>query len=319
MGEAENQINLLRQIFEADSTNTAVGENLDKAEKILEELREQTLEIEKRIAVIEKNPKVMGKTIEDAELENRQREAQKIEDKFKEQILPEAESLGQEIIDFSFKLQDDWARKENSHKELISMWDKIREKIGELRSKADSKDFGFYNEIKDELEKAENIDDFLSMLQERREKLGMFSGAKKKAIDSILVMDYVFASIRTKDVEYRKHRDNYDADDKNRNEIKERFKGLVEKAWDVEDKVNTLLNKERMPELPSSIYSVINQKVVGAADIKRYEGNKEVGRYDGWFNATNSDPKIRTLYSFWESTQKGVDIYMHRKNTGDKK
>jgi len=317
VGEAENQINQLRQIFEADSTNTAIGENLNKAEGILEKLREQTVSIEKRIAVIEKNPKVMEKIAGDAELENKQREAQKIEREFKERVLPETETLGQEIINISFKSQDDWAKNEKSRGELNDLWGKLRDKVNEPRKT--SVERSFLGGIEEDIRKVERVDDFLKMLQERRDKLGMFDRTKKKIIDELLAMNDTMESIRTKETENEKNKGNYEADSEEKKRIKERFNDLLEKAWEAEDKINTLLGKERNPKLPSSIYSAVDQKVRGAADIKRWDGKTEVGRHDGWFKATRSDPKIEALYYVWESFIDGADILTrHPKKTKDK-
>lgn len=318
--EAKGQIDLLQKIFEADKTNTVFGENLEKATQIFEELKKKVEIIDKRIAIIEKNPKVMERVIGDAKLEDQEREAKKIEAEFMERATPEAEALGEEIINLSSRIHDSFADKTRSQNELDGLVGKIGDKIRKIQIHTE-KDRDLFNEINESIRTVKNIDDFVKMLQERRSELGMFDKSKKRMIDSILEISDVgmvrtnIEMIRDKEAEHEVNKTKYNSVKKEEDEIKKKYRSLIEEAWAAEDKIKTLLGEKR-PELPSGVHSIISKKIDKAADIKRWENGKEVGRFGQWYDATTSNPKIGTLSDVWRRTEVGVDIYSRSKKEG---
>lgn len=181
----------------------------------------------------------------------------------------------------------------------------------------------YIEEIMEISRKANNIDDFISEIEASKGKLGFFARKEKKFTERIikhLEESGLAAQIIEKQKIYEMQKTNYEGAEEEINSLRQEYQATVLEAWGAEDKIKELTGKERMAKFPSSFYSSGNRKVEEVADLKRLDRKtgKEVGRYAGWFDATQRNPKASALYRRWEATTHS--IYTHvdpRKEKGD--
>ncbi len=292
---------------------------LEELETLLVSLEKQRLEIDKKIGLIEDSPKIVEKLYGAAKKEDVEKTITKESEKTREQLDPRIDQLGQSIKSLAEMEYYLWERKEKQEKEISATWKKITDSFTRAKNTLSEKSqFGY---VLDEiLRQVRTPEEIQQQISEVRKKLGMlFRGKEKAAADFILGRTQEFE-------EYNRALSEFSSIDKQLTAAKAEETGLVEQyktiilsSWDAQSKINELTGNSHANDLPLSFSFRLEHIMEKLADIAHWEGDKKVGKFDGWYQA-NRDSKNRALFDVHENVVKKADgIFLVHHNPGKTK
>ncbi len=300
-------------------TDPADVRKLEEIKRLVNSLKEQGLEIDKKVVAIKDTPEIFARMVEAAEKEDVERIINKEIKQAHERLDPQIDALAKDIKSLSSERLSAWEQ-QKKQKEIIAS---ARRRVANLFSRAKGmlegkSDFTF------KLEGIEHNQDpkkIKELLAKERESLGWFKGKEKAAIDFILSGTSAFE-------EYTRALELYSGLEKQSEAVKsllaqlnEKFRAIILDSWEVQNRINELTALPYASDLSSALSSRLEHHMEDLADLKRYRDGKQIGNYDGWYQATQRDPKNDELYQTYRSATAGSPdlIYQNPRQTKEKK
>lgn len=295
---------------------------LEEFKTLIASLEKQRLEIEKKIDVIENRPEVLGKLYDAIEQEDVERTVKKEIEQAHKQLNPQIDQLAKSIKNLAEKKDSLWRQKERQEKEVFAAWEKISDSFARAKDMLGEKSqFGYtLDEILRQVRTPQEIQQRFS---KARKQLGMFKGKEKAAIDFILSRTQEFEEYNKANLSASALEQQLEAAKAEEAGLGEQFKTIILNSWEVQSKINELTGRTHSSDLPFDLNFRLKHHIESFADLQRYEGGKQVGRYKQWYNAMNQDSKNETLYYTWENATEragGLNLIYHNpKETKEQK
>ena len=294
---------------------------LEEIKTLVASLEKQRLEIDKKITVIESRPEIVEKLYDAAKKEDVERTVSKESEKTHEQLDPQIDQLGKSIKSLAEKKDSLWRQKERQKKEVSAAWKKISDSFARAKDMLGEKSrFGYT--LDEVLRQTRTPQEIQQKLSEARKELGMFKGKEKAAVDFILSRTQEFEEFNRANSSASALEQQLEAAKAEGAGLGEQFKTIILNSWEAQNKINELTGRPHSNELPSALSFRLTHHMESFADLQRYEGGKQVGKYKQWYDA-NQDSKNRTLYDTWENATEGAGglnlIYHNPKETKEQK
>lgn len=294
---------------------------LEEIKTLVASLEKQRLEIDKKISGIEDRPEIVEKLYDAAKKEDVERTVNKESEKAHEQLDPQIDQLGKSIKGLAERKDSLWRQKEKQEKEVSAAWKKISDSFARAKDMLGEKSqFGYT--LDEVLRQARTPQEIQQRLSEARKELGMFKGKEKAAVDFILSRTQEFEEYNRANSSASAMEQQLEAAKAEGAGLGEQFKTIILNSWEAQSKINELTGRAHSNDLPSDLRFRLEHHMESFADLQRYEGGKQVGKYKQWYDA-NQDSKNRTLYDTWENVTEragGLNLIYHNpKETKEQK
>jgi DNA repair exonuclease SbcCD ATPase subunit len=305
----------MQQLAPLDDEDT---KKLEELQTLVLSLENQRVELEKKISTISNQPEVLAKLQDMAQKENVEISVKNLTEQAKAELEPKVDQIAQEIKDLALRKNLCWQDLERQRKVANDCWRQITTIVEQAKEKLRGK--SDFDSILEKIFRDSSItsEELLQKLSEARSKLGMFKGKEKASVDFISSQTQLFEK-------YTKDNELFDALEGKSNEAKsetnniaEQFKAIILESWNIQNKINELLgNHTNFSGLPSNLNSRLTGQMEKIADIRRWEGNRQVGKHEGWFNATRS-VEGDILYQTWKEVDNAVSGLIYTNPTSQK-
>ena len=266
---------------------------LEEIESLVASLEKQRLEIDKKIGVIVGRPEILEKLYDAAKKEDVERTVNKEVEKAHEQFNPQIDQLGQSIGSLAKRRDFLWRQKERQEKDVSAAWGEISSSFARAKGMLGAKSrFGYtLDEI---LRQASTPEEIQQRLSAAKKELGMFKGKEKAAIDFVLAQTRKFEEYNRARAGSSALEQQLEAGKIEETVLMGQYKAIILGSWEAQSKINELTGRPSASDLPSELSFRLEGIMKKMADVKRWEGDKQVGKFDGWYKA-NQDPKNRAL------------------------
>jgi len=310
IGEAQKNDEVLRTAEETLEYFTAIhklGELKDPADiKKLAEIRDLTallekrrLEIDKKIDVISNQPRVLEKLYDSAKKEDLERTVEKESAKAREELNPRIDQLANSVRALSEKKDHLYDQRETVERAVSSAWKKVEEVFAKAKNMLKSDFRSTLDRILRDNSSSERIKE---QLIKAREDLGWLSGKEKAAVDFLLIKDREGGALhqhRLALTAFADSKQKLEATKAEEAGLAEQYKSIILDAWRAQDEINKLTGKEHSNDLPNDMNHRVDYHLAKWANIKHWEGGKQVGKYDGWHDA-NKVERNKMLSNTWD-------------------
>ena len=304
IGEAKTNDELLRTAQEALEYFTSMQElgelkdpadvkKLEEVKTLVASLEKQRLEIDKTIGVIEDRPEILEKLYDAAKKEDVERTINKESEKTHEQLDPQIDGLGQSIKSLAERKDSLWRQKERQEEEVSAAWNKINGSFARAKNMlGDKSRFGYA--LDESLRQARTPEEIQQRLSAARKELGMFKGKEKAAIDFVLARTQEFEEYNRALGVSSSLEQQLESAKTEETALAEQYKTIVLGSWEAQNKINELTGHPHAIDLSFKLSFRLEGIMKKLAGVKHWEGSKQVGKFDGWYEA-NQDPKNRAL------------------------
>lgn len=276
---------------------------LEDLKVLVDSLKEQSGEIEKKITAIAGQPEIFSKLYDAAEKKNRESDVQKEVERAHAEFDPQVDKLAHDIQNWGrekeliLRLKDtqDTAQR-SARQEINKIFDNARNTLKEgspLKS--------VLNGIS---RKSNSPEEMKDLLVSARKSLGMFKGREKATIDFILsrVQEFEAWSKANKGLvaEEGGFQKVMDAE----SGMQEQFRTIILKAWEAQDKINELTGKDNeYNTLPRALQKRLDDALDKFAKIfVGYQGRQmQRDEYPGRTEAIRGNPVNRQIFDIWEN------------------
>lgn len=294
---------------------------LEEFKTLVASLEKQRLEIVKKVDVIESRPEVLEKLYDAAKQEDVERTVKKEIEQAREQLNPQIDQLAKSIKDLAEKKDSLWRQKERQEREVSAARKKISDSFARAKDMLGEKSqFGYT--LDEVLRQARTPQEIQQRLSKARKELGMFKGKEKAAVDFILSRTQEFEEYNRANSGASTLEQQLEAAKAEGAGLGEQFKTIILNSWEAQSKINELTGGAHSSDLPFDLSFRLQHHMESFADLQRYEGGKQIGRYKQWYDA-NQDSKNRTLYDTWENATeraRGLNLIYHNpKETKEQK
>lgn len=279
---------------------------LEEMEALVGSLEKQRLEIDRKIGLIESRPEILGKLYDAAKYEDVERTLKKEIDQAHEELDPQTDQLAQSIKSLAEVGRSIFEQRERQEEEIPS----ARRKINDLFVQAGNmlgKRSEFGHVLFDNIFRVSGSpEEMLQKLSEEREKLRWFQGKEKAAVDFILSKTQEFEEYKLANGRAANVAQQLENSKTNEVRLAEQYKTIILRSWEAQNKINKLTGRgPQTSDLPSGLSSRIRDRMDDFMDIKRWRGGKEIGKYDGRYDA-GRNPENRILSATWERVREAA-------------
>lgn len=276
---------------------------LQKLRDIVTSLDAESARIRKRADALSALPAVNERLVDKATSEDATRAREKDTREAHEKLDPEIDAIMQEIQTIARRKRELWGQKTQKEGVVQSRWGAIVRVFDSAKSQLGSK-FEFRDILDTLLHGNPAPESLQRALREQRHSLGRWGKRKEKAaIDQILRDENIFSQCTQAFAERDAITQQIDALQKNVDHIAERYRDVMLRAWKVQSRVNEETEQPYADDLPSSLAHRLQSHIERAADLKRWEDGRQVGKYKGWHEA-NQYPANKMLDNVWDNIQK---------------
>lgn len=317
IGEAKKNDELLgtaRETLEYFTSMQELGQ-LDKADvKKLEELQilvssleSQRVEIEKKIATISGRPEILEKLQDAAKKEDAERTIKSLVEQSRTELDPQIDQLATAIKNLASRNVSLYQSIERQQSAASSAWKKIEGVFGrasDMLSEKSNFDYTLQQIFRD----SRSLEELQQKLTEARKSLGIFKGKEKAAVDFILAQTREFDECRRTAEQLSSLRQQRESLKNESAGLAEQFRATLGKSWEVQDKISELGGTLSGMGLPIDLWYRLQHHIEKFADLQRWEGNRKVGKHEGWLNATQT-AEGSALYDTWKSVTENAGGY----------
>jgi hypothetical protein len=283
--------------------------NLDEVDKAkLEELRltvqslgDQRIDIERRIEVISNNPDINSRMHDAANKEDIEFTANSIFEQACLELEPRIDNIVEAINAIAARRKLSEEMRQMSRVNVSAQWDEIGKTIDYSKKILNSRsDFG--SEIDNAYRSSSRPEELIQKLSTEKDKLGMFKGKEKAAIDHILKQERLFenfnnANERLNDLE--KEKSGLEGE---MNDLAVELKDIIKNSWEEQNKIMDLLGRPGSNNLPSHLHNRLGSGIEKCGNLQRWEGGKQVGKYNNWSQVGQSEGG-GWLYGTWKKIE----------------
>lgn len=296
---ARETLEYFTSMQELDQLDKADTKKLEELQVIVSSLENQRVEIEKKVATISSRLEIFEKLYDAAKKEDIERTVKSLIEKSHTELDPQIDQLAATIKDLVSRDNSLYRSMEQQQQATYGAWKKIGEAFSRAKNMLSEK--SNYGSILEQILKNSRSPEELSQkLTEARKSLGMFKGKEKAAIDFILAQGQVFNEYNHAAEQFSFLQQQRESLKSERSNLSEQFKVILGKSWEAEDKISELCGASFGMGLPANLWHRLEHHITKFADLQHLEGNRKVGKHEGWYNATQN-PEGRALYDTWKN------------------
>lgn len=297
LGTARETLEYFVSMQELGQLDSVDAKNLKELHTLVSSLENQRVEIEKKIAVISSHPEVPKKLDDIAKKEDAERVVKNLVEQSHVELDPQIDQLATAIKNLASRDNSLWQLIKRQEPLVSSAWKKIEDISGRAEDML-SKKSNFDSTLRQILRESTSTEELSQKLTEARKSFGMFKGKEKAAIDFILSQTQAFDEYSQTAEQLSSLRQQQESIKGERYSLSEQFKEILRKSWETQDKISELTGSSSSWGLPTDLWHRLSRHIERFADLQRWEGNRKVGKHEGWFNATRN-PEGKSLYDTW--------------------
>lgn len=307
LGAAREALEYFVSMQELGQLDKADAKRLEELQTLVSSLEGYRVEIEKKIAIISSRPEILEKLQDAAKKEDAERTTKSLVEQSRAELEPQVDQLATAIKNLASRDVSLSQLIERQQSAASGAWNKIADAFGRARDMLSEKsNFGYT--LQQIFRDSRAPEELQQKLTEARKSLGMFKGKEKAAVDFILAQTQVFD-------EYHRTAEQLSSLKQQRESLKnekaglaEQFRAMLVKSWEVQEKISELGGTPSGMGLPNDLWYRLQHQIEKFADLRRWEGDQKVGKYEGWFNATRT-AEGRALYNTLQEVTENAGGY----------